>query len=311
MRTIHLLFLLTLLLTACQETAERADAYGHFEATETLVSAEANGKLLLFDVEEGKKLGLGEVVGLIDTMPLHLQLQQVKARITALGGKTQSAKPQVDVLQKQKSNLLREEKRVQALLKDSAATQKQLDDIQGQIEVVDRQIKATESQTSTLNQGILAEVAPLQAQMDIINDQINRCFIKNPVEGTVLIKLTEPGEIAAMGKPLYTIAPLEEMELRAYVSGTQLPHLSLGQEVEVLVDQDEKTNRGLKGKISWIASEAEFTPKTIQTKEERVNLVYAIKVKVVNDGRLKIGMPAEVNLGIPSTEASQKDAADE
>ncbi len=293
-------------LTACQDNGDTADAYGNFEAQEVIVSAEGNGELLRFDVEEGQKLPAGQPIGLIDTTQLHLKRQQLRASIQALTGKTQEVQPQIDVLMEQKQNLKREEKRLQALVADNAATQKQLDDIQGQIEVVEKQIAAARSQNNELNQSILAEIAPLQAQIDVVNDQIRRCYINNPIDGTVLLKLAEPHEIAAMGKPLYTIARMDELELRAYISGAQLPHIKLGQEVEVLIDEDEEANRSLTGTISWISDKAEFTPKTIQTKEERVNLVYAFKVKVKNDGSLKIGMPGEVVLEKKEEETAAK-----
>lgn len=292
-----LLLLAALLLSSCQENGDTADAYGNFEAREVIVSAEGSGQLLRFSVEEGQELQAGQLIGLIDTTPLHLKRRQLRASIQAVGGKTQEVQPQVDVLQEQKQNLLREEKRLKALVADNAATPKQLDDIQGQIEVVDKQIAAALSQNKDINQGILAEIAPLQAQIDVVEDQIRRCYIHNPIDGTVLLKLAEPNEITATGKPLYTIAKMDELELRAYISGDQLPGLRLGQQVEVLIDEDQESNRSLPGTVSWISDKAEFTPKTIQTKEERVNLVYAFKVKVKNDGSLKIGMPGEVALG--------------
>lgn len=293
------LFLLSaaLFLTACRENGGTSDAYGNFEAQEVVVSAEGSGQLLRFEVEEGRELKAGQPVGLIDTTQLHLKRQQLRASIQAVTGKTQEVQPQVDVLLEQKQNLLREEKRFKALIAANAATPKQLDDIQGQIEVVDKQIAAALSQNKTANRGILAEIAPLQAQIDLVGDQIRRCYINNPIDGTVLLKLAEPYEMAAMGKPLYTIARMDELELRAYISGDQLPLIQLGQEVEVLIDEDKENNRSLSGTVSWISGKAEFTPKTIQTKEERVNLVYAFKVKVKNDGSLKIGMPGEVVLG--------------
>lgn len=287
-----LLFLLP--LAACQETETRSDAYGKFEAREVIVSAEANGKLIQFDVAEGQQLQAGQLVGLIDTTLLHLQREQLRAKIQAVTGKTQDAEPQVRVLQERKQNLLREERRLKALIADKAAPAKQLDDLQGQIEVVNKEIDAIRAQSKTANRGILSEIAPIEAQIEVVQEQIRRSYIYNPVSGTVLLQLAEPHEMTASGKPLYTIAPLKELELRAYVSGAQLPQLKLGQEVTVLVDQDADNNRNLTGKISWIADEAEFTPKTVQTKEERVNLVYAFKVKVKNDGTLKMGMPGEV-----------------
>jgi HlyD family secretion protein len=295
MNTKIIIYLLALLpLAACQNNEATSDAYGKFEAREVIVSAEADGKLIQFDVEEGQQLKAGELVGLIDTTLLHLQREQLRAKIRAVTGKTQDAEPQVRVLQERKQNLLREERRLKALIADKAAPAKQLDDLQGQLEVIDKEIDAIRAQSQTANRGILSEIAPIEAQIEVVEEQIRRSYIYNPVSGTVLLQLAEPYEMTAAGKPLYTIAPLEELELRAYVSGAQLPELKLGQEVTVLVDQDAESNRSLPGTISWIADEAEFTPKTVQTKEERVNLVYAFKVKVKNDGRLKMGMPGEV-----------------
>ena len=195
-----LLLLAALLLSSCQENGDIADAYGNFEAREVIVSAEGSGQLLRFSVEEGQELQAGQLIGLIDTTPLHLKRRQLRASIQAVGGKTQEVQPQVDVLQEQKQNLLREEKRLKALVADNAATPKQLDDIQGQIEVVDKQIAATLSQNKNLNQGILAEIAPLQAQIEVVEDQIRKCYVVNPIDGAVLLKLAEPYEMAAMGK---------------------------------------------------------------------------------------------------------------
>ena len=289
-----LTFFLVLGLIACEKEIETADAYGNFEARDLIVSAESSGKILMLKVEEGQQLKAGQLVGLIDTLPLHLQKQTLLASLQTISGKTQDAQPQIEVLEKQKANLLREKKRIEALLADKAATPKQLDDISGQIEVVDRQIDATRSQTQTLNQGILGEKAPIREQIKQLEDQIARCYIYNPADGTVMIKLAEQTEMTGAGKPLYKIAQLDELELRAYLSGAQLSEIKIGQEVEVRIDEGEEDYQAYTGVISWIASDAEFTPKTIQTKEERVNLVYAFKVKVKNDGSLKIGMPGEV-----------------
>ncbi|MCB0556881.1 MAG: HlyD family efflux transporter periplasmic adaptor subunit [Phaeodactylibacter sp.] len=296
------LFLPLLALAACQNNNHLADAYGNFEAPEVIVSSESNGKLIYFEVEEGQQLEAGQLIGLVDTVPLLLRRKQLQASIRAVTGKTQESQPQVDVLLEQKRNLQREVKRMEALVADNAATQKQLDDLRGQADVVDKQIAATRSQTNTLNRGILAEIAPLEAQIEQVDDQIQRCYIYNPIQGTVLLKLAEPSEMAAAGKPLYTIANLAELELRAYISGAQLPHVKIGQPVSVFIDETAETNRSLPGTVSWISDKAEFTPKTVQTKEERVNLVYALKVRVKNDGSLKIGMPAEVMLQAPGTE---------
>jgi HlyD family secretion protein len=292
----NVLFLIPILLLcfACEEQTDLADAYGNFEAQELVISAEANGKLMQFELEEGQVLKKGQIIGFIDTTQLHLKKEQLLASIKTISGKQQDAEPQVAVYEEQKKNLLREKNRVEALLKDKAATPKQLDDIMGQIEVVDRQIKAAREQSQTFNQGLLGETAPIRIQIKQLEDQIKKSYITNPVNGTVLLKLAEASEFVNMGKPLYKIAELSEMDLRIFVSGMQLPKIKLGQEVNVFIDEDETNNKQISGVISWISDKAEFTPKIVQTKEERVNLVYAVKVTVKNDGALKIGMPGEV-----------------
>lgn len=280
-------------LYACREQLDTADAYGNFEAREVIVSAEANGKIIQLDIEEGQVLEAGRLVGIIDTIQLHLKKLQLLAGIQMVSGKTQDIQPQIDVLEEQKQNLLREKGRIEALLKDDAATPKQLDDIKGQIVVVERQIKASKAQNRTFNRGLLGEIDPLRVQIRQLEDQISKCYIRNPFKGTVLLQLAEESEITATGRPLYKIARLEDMYLRVYVNGAQLPHIEIGQEVTVFIDENEKENRSMSGTISWISGKAEFTPKIVQTKEERVNLVYAVKIKVKNDGSLKIGMPGE------------------
>jgi HlyD family secretion protein len=295
MKPQYLIFtLLPLFLLSCQEEENGADAYGNFEATEIWVPAEANGKILQLEVEEGEELQADQWVGLIDTTNLHLQRMQLLASMGSVRQKTQTADPEVEVLLEQKRNLEREQKRLKSLVENNAATPKQLDDIEGQIEVVEQQIRSTRNQINTVNRGILAELDPIEAQIRVLEHQIDKSHIINPIKGTVLQKTMEAHEFAAMGRPLYKIADLGVMTLRAYISGAQLPHVQIGQEVKVLIDQDEQSNRTLRGKVSWISDQAEFTPKMIQTKEERVHLVYAIKVEVPNDGRLKIGMPGEV-----------------
>jgi HlyD family secretion protein len=259
-----------------------------------MVSSEGNGKIINFTVEEGDLIDMDQVVGYIDTVQLHLKKEQLKASIEAIGSKTQNVQIQVDVLEKKKANLWRERKRVEALLIDSAATTKQLDDINGEIAVVDRQIDATKSQLSTTNRGLLSEIKPLQYQIQQLEDQIQKCIVSNPIRGTVLTKYVEESEIVAVGKPLYKIAGLEEIFLRAYLSGKQLSNIKIGQSVKILIDDNHEDYREYNGIITWISSAAEFTPKVVQTKDERVNMVYAFKVKVKNDGSIKIGMPGEV-----------------
>jgi HlyD family secretion protein len=250
---------------------------------------------LFFNVKEGQTLEKGALIAQVDTAQLHLQRLQLQASIGTLPKKLRSAEPDIQVFKDKKSNLIRERDRIKKLLAAKAATPKQLDDINGQIDVIDQQMLAARSQTQITNKGILAEKAPLVAQIKVIEEQIRKAAVYNPIKGTVMTKLAENSEFMIMGSPLYRIAALDTLTLRAYADGIQIQNVSIGQEVIVLVDETETTNRSLEGIVTWIASEAEFTPKTIQTKEDRVNLVYAMKIAVPNaDKRLKIGMPAEV-----------------
>jgi len=291
--TTHLapLALTLIAFAGCAGNGPSSDAYGNFEATEVLISSEATGRLLSFRVEEGQGLAAGEVVGLVDTVQLALKRDQLGASRQAVRSKITGVVAQIDVLEEQKRVALVEKNRIEKLLQDQAATRKQLDDVNGQISVLDRQIQSIRTQSAP----ILGEIDALDAQIAQLDDQIAKSRIVNPVDGTVLVTYAEPYELTAQGRPLYKIADLDTMYLRAYVSGAQLPHVRLGQPVDVLIDEDADTDRTLSGAITWIASQAEFTPKVIQTKEERVNLVYAFKVRVSNpEGRLKIGMPGEV-----------------
>jgi HlyD family secretion protein len=298
------------LLSACKEEEKTSDAYGNFEAVSTIVSAEANGRLLFLNVEEGQKMKKGELIALIDTTNLHLQKLQLQATINTLPKKLRDASPDIAVLEDQKRNLLREIDRVEKLLKDKAATQKQLDDLKGELVVVDQRIEAAKSQTQIANRGILSEQEPMVAQIATLEEQIRKSYVYNPIDGTVLTKLAEPSEVVRFGSPLYKIANLEYLALRAYASGIQLQEIKIGQKVKVLIDAPEQSFYELSGEIIWIAENAEFTPKTIQTKEERVNLVYAFKARVTNDGRLKIGMPAEVLFKDRPSDSQEKSEAD-
>jgi HlyD family secretion protein len=208
--------------------------------------------------------------------------------------KTQDPNPQIKVLEEQKHSLLVEKDRVEALLKEEAALPKQLDDIKGQLAVIEEQIRAARANADRFNQAVLAETDPLTAQLNLLNEQISRCYVENPIDGTVILQWAETGELAMTGKPLYKIADLKHMELRAYISGGQLAQVKIGQEVTVRFDTGKDELESLPGTVTWIASQAEFTPKIVQTREERVNLVYAIKVALENDGSVKIGMPGEV-----------------
>ncbi|MBW6535053.1 MAG: HlyD family efflux transporter periplasmic adaptor subunit [Mariniphaga sp.] len=286
-----IIFILSALFFGCSNQNDKSDAYGNFEAETVIVSSEASGKILQLNVEKGQKIEAGTVAALIDTMQIHLKLQQIEAQKAAVEAKRQSVKAQVAVFEEQKKNLEINEKRVSQMLADGAATQKQLDDISGQIRVFDKQIESTKTQFNSINK----ELQVLETRQEATLDLLNRCKVISPASGTILETYIEQGELAAPGKPLFKMANLDELTLKVYVSGAQLPNIKIGQEVKVLVDKNEKENQSFTGKITWISSEAEFTPKIIQTKEERVKLVYAVKVAVKNDGTLKIGMPGEIS----------------
>lgn len=303
------LLLLVTLSTACTKFAPKADAYGNFEAEERIVSAEASGKILALSIEEGQQLKAGQQVGAIDSLQIALKREQLQASIRAVIAKSPAIGAQLAVYEKQTASvrqqlatLEREKRRVENLLKNDAATPKQLDDLNAQIEAAQRQMDVIGEQKSASNaslgvqkSGLLAEVLPLQKQIAQLDDQLAKSRIINPLDGTVLVKYAEPGEITGFGKPLFKVADLNTLTLRAYVAGDQLASIKIGQEVKVLVDVADGKQQEFGGKIRWISSRAEFTPKVIQTKEERVNLVYAVKISVGNEaGQLKIGMPGEI-----------------
>ena len=291
MKKLFWILIVSTILGACNSDGNKADAYGNFEATEVMVSAMAQGEIFHLDIEDGDVLSQGQSVGLIDTTDLYLNKQQLIKAIAAVRTGLNTINAQMDVQLQQKKNLLVDKERLGKLFKQGASTQKQLDDINGAIDLIDAQILATKSN----KQQILAEIAAKEIQIEQVQEALSRCWVKNPISGTVLTKYAEAGEVASPGKPLYKMADLERMKLKVYVSGDQLPHIKIGQEVEVQIDNTKKENSSMKGRIAWISSTAEFTPKTIQTKDERVNLVYAVKILVNNDGTIKIGMPGEVN----------------
>jgi len=295
MATTRNLFLLIALvwLSSCSNRNNLSDAYGNFEAVQVTVSSESAGKIHYLNVEEGSQPDSGIVVALVDTTDLYLKKLQLQSQKKAISVKRNNVESQIAVQQQQKTNLTVEKNRVTKLIADKAATPKQLDDINGSLDLIDKQVESIQTQ----NAGITEDMEVIDRQIAQVNESIHKCYIRNPVKGTVLSKYAETGEIAVPGRALYKIADLSVMELKVYVSGAQLPGIKQGQQVEVLIDADKKTNRKLSGVVSWISPKAEFTPKIIQTKEERVNLVYGIKVRVSNDGSLKIAMPAEVNFG--------------
>jgi HlyD family secretion protein len=299
-----------LLLAACGNRASMHDASGVFESDEVMVSTEISGKLLSLQATEGAKLSAGQVVGQVDDTNLDLQKQQVEASIGALSQKTYDVAPQLKLLrdqyavqQTQLASLERDQQRFATLVKADAATPKQLDDIEAQIKILQKQMEVTsqqlavqESTTGTQNRGVLSEQAPLSKRAKQIEDLINRTQITNPINGTVLTQYAHAGEVAQAGKALYKIANLDTLYLRAYLSATQLSQVKLGQQIHVLIDDGAEKYKNYTGVVSWVSDKAEFTPKTVQTKEERANLVYAVKVRVPNDGFLKIGMYGELKI---------------
>ena len=285
----------SLLTLACSKDAE-FDAQGTFEATEVVVSSEAAGRILNFDIEEGMTIVANQAVGTIDSLQLHLQRKQLIAQQSALLTSRPDVKKQVASLREQIVKQKSELRRVDNMLSDGAATQKQKDDIEAQIKILEGQLEATlstlDKNTSTINDNSVA----LEAQIAALDDRISKCSILSPVGGTVLVKYAEAGELASVGKPLMKIADLGNIYLRAYFTSDQLANIKLGDEVKVVADFGGEERYDYTGRVAWISSESEFTPKTIQTKDSRANLVYAVKIAVENDGRLKIGLAGEVVL---------------
>jgi HlyD family secretion protein len=283
-------------LISCKQSENKYDASGTFEAVETIVSAQASGEIKELNLEEGQVLKAGQVVGYIDSIQLYLKKKQLEAQIRAtLSGKPDIA-AQTASLEEQLRQAKREQLRNENLLKDDAATQKQLDDANTQVEVVKKQIAALQSSLSITTANLNDQSRPLSVQIEQIDDQLDKCRIINEVNGTVLTKYAEVSEVTDVAKPIYKIAELNTIILRVYITGDQIPHVKIGQEVKVLVDDTKDTYKNYTGVVEWVSDKAEFTPKTIQTKDERADLVYAVKIRVRNDGFLKIGMYGEIKL---------------
>ena len=285
-----LLIALPAIISSCNRGGDRADAYGNFEVEETTISAQASGELLQFDVEEGDMLVPGQVIGIVDSTTLVIQKSEIFANIASVRVNRSNVAAEKRVLYTEMKNLKRELNRVKRLIESEAATQKQLDDLEGNIEVLKSKMQALNSQYAVIN----AQVKALHAKIALIDEQIKRCTIINPANGLVLTKLARRNELVSPGRPLYKIADMKKVYLKAYISETQLSIIKQGQKVTVSIDYQDSTKE-MSGVITWVSSESEFTPKIIQTKEERVNLVYGIKVAVENDGYLKLGMPGEIN----------------
>lgn len=294
MKTKYLSYLLILVLAACASGDGESDAYGNFETTETIISAESSGKLIMLNVKQGDQIEKGQLLGLTDTTQLYFGIEQLKAQLKATDVRKVNVTAQINVLKEQLKNLEIDQQRIKNLYTDKAATKKDLDFIDGKVGEMQKQILSVRTQYQMIER----EMDVLKAQLAKTEDLKEKCKIISPVSGTVLEKYLEKGEIAVMGKPVLKTANLEILILKAYLSGDQLAQVKIGQQVDVIIDKTAKENQSLKGTVSWISPEAEFTPKIIQTKEERVKLVYAMKVEVKNDGRLKIGMPGEVKFKI-------------
>jgi HlyD family secretion protein len=287
--TLILFTMITGFMVSCQQNKPVSDAYGNFEAVETTISSEANGRIIWLNIAEGQILKEGDTVGLIDTTDLHYKKLQLQAQKSAVASRSASINAQAAVYNQQKVNLNNDLRRIENLIKEQAATPKQLDDVTGSIRVIEQQFTSVKTQLAAVTD----ETKALDAQIAQVNEALNRCFLVNRVGGTVLSRYAKPGEVTAFGKPLYKIANLESMDLRVYISGDMLSGVKTGQKAKVFIDTKDGMSE-LEGTVTWVSPSAEFTPKIIQTREERVNLVYAVKLSVVNDGRLKIAMPAEV-----------------
>ena len=278
------------LFSACGNGAPKYDATGTFETTEVLVSAEASGRLLYFDIEEGMLLKAGEEVGVVDTVQLYLKKLQLEASIKSVEEQRPDILKQVAATKEQISAAQRERNRVANLLKVGAANQKQLDDAEDQLEVLRKQLVAQNSTLSNSHQSLTWQSSSVGIQVAQVEDQLKKCHITSPITGTVLAKYAEAGELTAMGTPLFKVADTEQMYLRAYITSEQLSQVKLGQKVTVFSDYGTDEHKQYPGVVTWISDTSEFTPKTILTKNERANLVYAVKIAVHNDGLLKIGM---------------------
>ena len=284
-----------MLAVSCGTEAE-FDAQGTFEATEVIISSEAAGRILNFDIEEGMAINADEPLAVIDSVQLHLQRSQLEAQLSALLNSRPDVQTQVASLREQIATLKVEQRRIENMLRDGAATEKQKDDVDSQIRILESQLSATLSTLNTNTSTINSNAEAIRVQISALNDRIGKCRAVSPISGTVLVKYAQEGELATVGKPLVKIADLGNIYLRAYFTSDQLASIKLGDEVTVTADFGGEERYDYVGRIAWISAESEFTPKTIQTKDSRANLVYAVKIAVENDGRLKIGLAGEVKL---------------
>lgn len=282
------------LMASCSNDKDNFIASGSFEATEVIVSAEQSGRLMAWNVDEGNLLKSQEQVGLIDTTQLYLKLLQIEKNIGVTRTKAPDTNVQVASLREQIANAVRERNRMENLVKARAANQKQLDDATDRVKVLQKQLDAQLSTLNKSNRGVNEESSALQVQIAQMQDMLDKCHVKAPIDGTVLANYAEQGEFVAAGKPLFKLADMGNIFLRAYVTSDQISELKLNQTVKVRVDKGAKESRLYNGRITWISDKAEFTPKTVLTRDERANQVYAMKVAVTNDDYLKIGQYGEI-----------------
>ncbi|MEA2041181.1 MAG: HlyD family efflux transporter periplasmic adaptor subunit [Bacteroidota bacterium] len=287
---------------SCDNSSDKADAYGNFEAKEIIISSKALGQINEFNAVKGQIVKEGDTICAVNTELLRIKKEQMLSQKKAVKNKFSGIMAQVDVLLEKKEMLLTEKKRLTKLFKDSAATQKQMDNISAELDILLRQTE----QVKTKNQTVFDELNIVDKQIKYIDLQIKNALVINPITGTILEKYTEQHEMTMPGKPLYKVADLSTMKLKAYVSGDQLSHIKIGSKVQVQIDKSEDENYSYNGVISSVADKAEFTPKIIQTKKERVNLVYAVEVRVKNDGKIKIGMPGELFINKVKTPNKKK-----
>ncbi len=290
MKNLVFIIFIALLSGSCRNKADQADAFGNFEATEVIVSAETNGKILSFEPVEGSVIRKDEKIALIDTTLFHLQKSEIEAGMKGIGTRMVSIDAQNSILNQQIENLNVNIDRTRKMLENDAATSKQLDDLTGQVSVFEKQIAANNIQKTSVS----SELSVYETRKATLNEQLARCTVRSPLEGTMIQKYSQEGEVTAAGRPLAKIADLSIMKLKVYISGAQLANVKTGQACTIRIDSGEKGYSTFPGTVSYISEKAEFTPKIIQTKEERVTLVYAVTIDVKNDGIMKSGMPGEV-----------------
>lgn len=293
-KSLSLYSLLLLSLYSCKNDTKQPDAYGNFEVDEVIVSSQSNGQIKQLNLTEGMSLTKGELLGAIDSTQLVWKKKQLMSTITSLKAQLPDIGVQVAVINARLENAFINQKRIRELQNADAATLQQLDNINNEVLVLQREKESLYTQLNTQTRSLLAQIEPLQMQIAGVEDEIDKCVVKSPINGIVLTKVAQEGEVTAFAKPLWVMANIDSLNIRVYISEPQLSTVHLGQMAKVTIDAPEGKSKEFDGKITWISAQSEFTPKAVQTKDERVNLVYALKVRVKNDGSLKIGMPGQV-----------------